>query len=93
MWKGWNRVWFVLLFGVAAGIVCLTMYMDWTPKGAEVIAGVQGKYFIPVLPIAMLALQNNRIVLKKKIDTFLISGTCVLQIAALMSIMSVIITR
>ena len=39
-----------------AGCVFIMAYLGWNPVGAETISGVQGRYFVPVLPLALLAL-------------------------------------
>lgn len=42
---------------VAATIaaVFLALYLDWTPVGAGAVFGVQGRYFLPLVPAAVLA--------------------------------------
>lgn len=37
----------------AAGVFG-ALYLDWTPVGADFVQGVQGRYFLPLLPIALL---------------------------------------
>jgi uncharacterized membrane protein len=37
-------------------LIFLTLYMTWTPVGAARVDGVQGRYFIPMLPILLLLL-------------------------------------
>lgn len=52
--------WLPLAAAIAmAGIgelIFLTQYMTWTPVGAARVDGVQGRYFIPMLPILLLLL-------------------------------------
>ncbi len=45
------------LLGIAlsAWAVMLAQYLGWTPVGADVIAGVQGRYFLPLLPFLAVA--------------------------------------
>jgi hypothetical protein len=40
----------------SAELIFLTQYMTWTPVGAARVDGVQGRYFIPMLPILLLLL-------------------------------------
>ncbi len=58
----------------------LSMYLTWTPVGSSLIEGVQGRYFIGILPLIPLALnigplfkqlENNQIKLYRNITTFL----------------------
>jgi Predicted membrane protein (DUF2142) len=37
-------------------LIYLTLYMTWTPVGAVLVEGVQGRYFLPLLPILILAM-------------------------------------
>ena len=39
-------------------LVELSEYISWTPVGAPVVQGVQGRYFIPVLPLFLLAISR-----------------------------------
>lgn len=44
--------------------VLLTMFfmlLSWTPLTSEVVEGVQGRYFLPVLPLALLTLKNRKV--------------------------------
>lgn len=53
------RAWTLL---IAAGIVLLTagaMLVAWTTRGAQIIEGIQGRYFLPVLPLFLLPLRNS----------------------------------
>ena len=57
-----------LLLGVCAGIyglVALSMMLSFTPENYVVIAGIQGRYFLPLIPLIMVLL--SRLFLKKKI--------------------------
>ncbi|WP_375194709.1 DUF2142 domain-containing protein [Sphingobium sp.] len=51
-----QRLWWL---AIAAGIALLietAMYLTGTPLGADYIQGTQGRYFLPVLPLVLLAL-------------------------------------
>jgi hypothetical protein len=51
-----RRIALVAIFLICAGSVFTMAYLGWNPVGAETIAGVQGRYFIPALPLLLLAL-------------------------------------
>lgn len=53
-------------------LTMLLLCIGWTPAGSPFIQGVQGRYFIPILPLVMLAVRNNTLVLKKDIDRCLV---------------------
>ena len=73
--------------GVSAffvGIVCIgimaALFFSWTPLGSQEIEGIQGRYFLPVLPIVLLLLQNNIIYIRhRNIDKYLILSVGYLQ--------------
>ena len=51
-----QRLWWL---AVAAGIALLietAMYLTGTPLGADYIQGTQGRYFLPILPLVLIAL-------------------------------------
>jgi len=40
---------------LAVGAVFFSLYVIWTPVGAPVIDGVQGRYFLPIAPFLAVA--------------------------------------
>lgn len=59
-----SRFWILLAIIALMGSFFLVMYLNWTPKGYDVIDGVQGRYFLPAIPVLMFALMPKR----RKID-------------------------
>jgi len=60
--SGCARAWTALIL---LGIVLLTagaMFVSWTTRDSAVIEGIQGRYFLPVLPLFLLILKNDCIV-------------------------------
>lgn len=47
------------IFGLYVAFFAATMYALWCPVGADEITNFQGRYFVPVLPVAALALSGN----------------------------------
>jgi uncharacterized membrane protein len=48
------RLAFLMAGILAAGLVFGALYLSWTPVGANIVHGVQGRYFIPVfMPLAL----------------------------------------
>jgi hypothetical protein len=39
-------------------LICLAMYVAWTPFAGDVVLGVQGRYFVPLLPLVLLPLAS-----------------------------------
>lgn len=50
---------FSIFLGTAAFIAFL-IYVQWNPYKHDVIAGLQGRYFLPVFPVLMLALTPGK---------------------------------
>mgnify|MGYP000214115153 FL=1 len=42
--------------------------LNFTPDFCTYIAGVQGRYFLPFLPLLVLAVKNKTIYIRKKMD-------------------------
>jgi len=61
--KGY-RIWFIVVALAILALVILGMYFQWTPVGTFITEGVQGRYFIPVIILILLAL----IPLKKRLS-------------------------
>lgn len=77
------------LAAVTAGTVLLIMFalmLDWTPAGNPVILGVQGRYFLPVLPLIFLVVRSDRLVLKKNMDGGLLFSSVFLNLLVLLNI-------
>ena len=76
-----------LCFGTVFATL-LIMLMSWTPLDSPVVEGVQGRYFLPVLPLALLALRDRRITLEQPIERILTGGYCVVNVLVVQSILS-----
>ena len=50
------RLWLPAAFAATALAVLAMAYLGWTPVGSRVIQGVQGRYFLPLVPFALAAL-------------------------------------
>lgn len=55
----------LLLISIAViGLIFTSLYLQWTKTDSESIMGIQGRYFIPILPLILLLLSS----LKIKVD-------------------------
>ena len=52
--KNTDIVFFILTFFTGTILIFTSEYVGWTALRAEIIEGVQGRYFIPILPCLML---------------------------------------
>lgn len=61
---------FVLLYLAIFVLISTALYLQFTPPGAPFIAGVQSRYFSPILPLLLLSvILAERWVLAPRIDT------------------------
>jgi len=52
----------ILLIVIAViGLIFTSLYLQWTRTESESIMGIQGRYFIPILPLVLLLLSNLKI--------------------------------
>lgn len=51
-----QRFWWLAIAAGVALLIETAMYLTGTPLGADYIQGTQGRYFLPLLPLALLAL-------------------------------------
>ena len=56
-----QKWWIVFVCAVCAGLILAGMLLTWTPRGYVSIEGVQGRYFIPLMPALLLVLRNPRL--------------------------------
>lgn len=56
-----QRVVLLLVFIGTLLAIAGSQYVMWTPVNAELIEGIQGRYFIPVAPALLLVLANRRL--------------------------------
>ncbi|MCW1940777.1 DUF2142 domain-containing protein [Bacillus anthracis] len=40
-------------------LVMLSIYMTWTTVGFPYVVGIQGRYFIPIIPLILLLIQQH----------------------------------
>ena len=72
---------FACIFGLGAFFVILSMCLAFTFNNEMLIDGVQGRYFLPLLPIFLLAFRNKTIVANKDYSRALLYTIAVLNVA------------
>ncbi len=63
-----SKLYCIILFLIVFLAIELLLLLDHTPFGSVCIEGVQGRYFIPALPLVFLVLRNNVITVSEKMD-------------------------
>lgn len=70
-----QRIWIVFLALISCAMCVGGMLLVWTPRKSDAVLGVQGRYFIPIIPMILLMCRNNLIKLSKNIDRVLLAAT------------------
>lgn len=68
------RVTAVMAFIASAVAIMASMLLGWTFNTELIIMGVQGRYFLPMLPLLLLALRTSRLFLKSNARPMLIGA-------------------
>ena len=90
--SGKQKLWTAVVCLGCAGATMLSMLIAWTPASSGHIMGVQGRYFLPFLPVFLLILKNNWIALTKNRDRGLLyfmacaNGYALLRLFSIVSI-------
>ena len=79
-----QKWWIVFVCAVCAGLILAGMLLTWTPRGYVSIEGVQGRYFIPLMPALLLILRNPRLTWERCAQRGLIYAGFIGQILAVM---------
>lgn len=74
-----NNIMFGFISLCVIGLIFTSLYVQFTPPGSKTILGVQGRYFIPVLPLLLLLATNFKNIYspKSNLDKFTYK-TCLL---------------
>lgn len=84
-------IWLVCLG--CAGAVMFSMLLAWTPVSSRVITGVQGRYFLPFLPVLLMSFKNDLVVLTKDISRTVLYLMCVADCYVLFRLFSIVSMR
>lgn len=84
----------LLYFLIAIGVilvVMLAMALAWTPSGYEVIEGVQGRYYIPIIFLLLIPLQNSKIYLNDKLVNILITVILIMSVITVINLVPLVL--
>lgn len=63
---------FIIFAGIAV-LIYTSLYVQWTPLKSTFINGVQPRYFLPILILVAIIIDNDKIVIKEKLNRFLLT--------------------
>lgn len=87
------RIWIWMLCAGCVGLTMLSMMLAWTPLGSNVISGVQGRYFLPFLPVFLMSLKNDILVLTRERNRKVLYVMCCVNAYVLLRIYGVVSMR
>lgn len=88
-----QKIWIILICLIGASAILFSMLLAWTPMGAKTIEGVQGRYFLPFLPVLLFCVKNDWIVLTKAEDHKVLYGMCLANGYLLLRLFSIVSMR
>ncbi len=86
--KLWGGAVLLLVFAAL-----LVVVYGWTPMRDNILWGMQGRYWLPCLPLAMLVLQGKNLHLQKNIERPLIMTEACLSLIAIASVFQDILSQ
>jgi uncharacterized membrane protein len=89
-----RRLLFVLSLLLVYLFIAVGMMVWWTPAGSRVVQGIQGRYFIPVLPLALFSLYGfDFIEAKKGFGRVIVMISLMLSLCAFSNILAAVLSR
>lgn len=64
-----EKFWLIIVMCMVIGLIFTSLYLQWTSVGNDLISGIQGRYFIPILMLFGILLINKNI-RTKNLPTF-----------------------
>ena len=77
------KCWVFLLILGSCGLILASMFLSWTPIDSGIILGVQGRYFLLLLPAVFLLLRGNGITVSGGVDRHIVFLSSTLNILVL----------
>ncbi len=78
----WKKLFIIFLCCGVIVLVFTGMLIGWTPNTSTIIEGVQGRYFLPILPLVLIlfAKGNKILTLNTKVDKFVTIGMVMVNV-------------
>lgn len=66
--KDYKFRFYIIIYLIGTYIAVLSaLYISWTSFGAEYVDGIQGRYFIPLIPVLSIFLSKKKILIEKEV--------------------------
>ena len=83
-----QKLLFIFVALTLAGLLTVALYLVWTPVGAGVVNGLQGRYFIPIIAILLPLFILNRTEPTGNRKVIIVFGIIILHIATFLTYIS-----
>ena len=67
-----EKMWIILMCIASAAATMLVLMLDWTPLSYNIIHGIQGRYFLPLMISMIFVLKNKNIQISKIISKYVV---------------------
>ncbi len=88
-----NKVWIVCLTCLLTSGLMVTMMVSETPASSSMVLGVQGRYFLPMLPFVIMCLKSDGLVKIKIRDERIICYMAVMSAYVALRLFSIVCLR
>ncbi len=85
-----DAVIFVLAFALISFAAILSMWTGHTFDTETVVMGVQGRYFLPALPILLFALRSSHLTFKGNVTQTVLCGVGIMNLLYLVRLLSIV---
>ena len=89
--KSGQKWWIAFVCAASAGMILAGMLLTWTPRGHISIEGVQGRYFIPMMPALMVLLRNKTLTWERSPERGLLYAGFAGQILTIMYLIKAVL--
>ena len=89
------------LVGIVCSVICLvifgalmfSMLLAWTPKSSNMVQGVQGRYMLPLLPVFLFTLKNQKVIRTGTDDRLILYTMMAADVYVILRIFAVVCLR
>ena len=75
-----------LFICVSTFVAFMVVAFTWTPSNRNIIFGLQGRYYVELLPLIAFLFRNNVVVLKRNLDREIMMSVCLLQVVTVINL-------
>lgn len=89
--RAWQKWWISFVCLACTGLILAGMLLTWTPRDYISIEGVQGRYFIPFMPVLLLVGRNGRLMYERSVERGLMYAGFLGELLAVMYLIKAVL--